>query len=159
GLLRGVIKALFYRYRSVGGYDYIGDFLISPNGPSTRHGDSGMVWNLDLTADPSKGPATPLASRDLRPLALEWGGQVFDEGGTRSAFAVATGLSNICKLLDVELVTDQSRGVSGYWGRTGHYSIAAFAQRLVGNTRLRTFLQANADILSFDLKTIEGKTF
>ncbi|MGY2904401.1 hypothetical protein [Bradyrhizobium sp. URHC0002] len=159
GLLRGTIKALFYRHRSVGGYDYVSDFLIGPaEGTSTRHGDSGMVWHLDVT-DSEAGQPKPLAMRDLRPLALEWGAQVFDEGGVRSAFAVATSLSNVCKLLNVELVTDQSRGVSGYWGRTGHYSIAAFAISLVGNERLRKFLTSNLAILSFDLDTIAEKDF
>jgi len=165
GLLRGTIKALFYRHRSVGGFDYVGDFLIAPdNGDGasrkqTRRGDSGMIWNLDVTVDEEGQPPKPLQARDLRPLALEWGGQVFDEAGRRSVFAVATSLSNVCKLLDVELVTDVSRGVSGYWGRTGHYSIAAFAIRLVGDTRLKAFLKANLARLSFDLETIKQKTF
>lgn len=162
GLLRGTIKALFYRHRSVGGYDYVGDFLIAPeeNAPSTRKGDSGMIWNLDLTQDPPPPQAPkPVAERDLRPLALEWGGQVFDEAGRRSAFAVATSLSNVCKLLDVELVTDQARGVSGYWGRTGHYSIAAFATELVADQTLKAFLQKNLGLLSFDLQTIQQKDF
>jgi hypothetical protein len=30
GRLEGRIKALFYRYKSVGGYDYVSDFLIAP---------------------------------------------------------------------------------------------------------------------------------
>ena len=160
GFVHGTIKALFYRHRSVGGYDYVGDFLISPvEGSSTRHGDSGMVWHLDVTADPEGRDPKPLPMRDLRPLAVQWGGQIFDEGGVRSTFAVATSLSNVCKLLDVELVTDQSRGVSGYWGRTGHYSIAAFAISLVDDQRLRNFLQTNLAILSFDLDTIAEKGF
>jgi hypothetical protein len=95
----------------------------------------------------------------VRPLGVEWGGQVFDDGGRRSAFAVATSLSNVCKLLDVELVTDLSRGVSGYWGRTGHYSIAAFATGLVGDARLKTFLKNNTELLSFDLTAIAEKDF
>jgi len=160
GLLRGTIKALFYRYRSVGGYDYVGDFVIgSAEGSRTQPGDSGMVWHLDLTIDPASGPPAPLPMRDLRPIAVEWGGQVFDEGGRRSTFAVATSLSNVCKLLDVELVTDLSRGVSGYWGRTGHYSIAAFAIRMVNNEPLRQFLQSNAHLLSFDLDAIKKTDF
>lgn len=159
GILSGTIKALFYRYRSVGGYDYVGDFLISPrDGTATHHGDSGMIWHLDVT-DPANGPATPLLDRDLRPLAVEWGGQTFDEDGHRSTFAIATSLSNVCRLLDVELVTDQSRGVSGYWGRTGHYSIATFAISLVRNSRLKSFLNANSSLLSFDLDKIEDKDF
>jgi len=100
-----------------------------------------------------------VSERDLRPLALEWGGQVFDESGRRSAFAVATSLSNVCKLLDVELVTDQARGVSDYWGRTGHYSIAAFATELVGDPDLKAFLKKNLTLLSFDLQTIQKKDF
>lgn len=160
GVLRGMIKALFYRYRSVGGYDYVADFLIGPaDAVSTQHGDSGMVWHLDLTVDPPQQPPVPLAGRDLRPLAVEWGGQVFDQSGQRSAFAVATSLSNVCKLLDVELVADRARGVAGYWGRTGHYSLAAFAIRLVDDAALRTFLTANTEIITFDLATIEQKEF
>lgn len=160
GLLQGTIKALFYRHRSVGGYDYVGDFLISPGeGPSTRPGDSGMVWHLDVTEDAEGRRQKPLLERDLRPLAVEWGGQVFEDAGRRSAFAVATSLSNVCKLLDVELATDLLRGVSGYWGRTGHYSIAAFATRLVGDSRLKTLLNNNAELLSFDLTAIAQKDF
>jgi hypothetical protein len=160
GLISGRIKALFYRHRSVGGYDYVGDFLISPGeGPATRHGDSGMVWHLDVTEHAVGSAPKPFSDHDLRPLAVEWGGQVFDDGGQRSTFAVATSLSNVCKLLDVELVTDLSRGVSGYWGRTGHYSIAALAIQLVGDARLKSFLRRNAEIISFDLEKIAEKTF
>jgi hypothetical protein len=160
GLLRGAIKALFYRHRSVGGFDYVADFLISPtHDVSTRRGDSGMVWHLDVTEDPKDGEPKPLSERDLRPLAVEWGGQVFEDGGSRNTFAVATSLSNVCKLLDVELVTDLSRGVSDYWGRTGHYSIAAFATRLVGDGHLKTLLAKNLETLSFDLATIAKKGF
>ncbi|MQY31929.1 phospholipase C/P1 nuclease family protein [Nocardia aurantia] len=156
GLLRGRIKAFFYRYRSVGGFDYIGDFLISPDGASTRHGDSGMIWCLDLTHDHPRGPAVPLKDRDLRPLAMEWGGQALADGHERRILAVATNLSSVCRLLNVELINDVSRGVSGYWGRVGHYSIATFATQLVGNSTLRAFLTQNLELLSFDLDTIGG---
>lgn len=157
GLLRGTIKALFYRYRSVGGFDYVADYLIAPNdGPSTRHGDSGMIWNLDLTADTPKDPV-PLARRSLRPLAVEWGGQSFDESDQTRTFAVASNLSTVCRLLDVQLVTDVSRGVSGFWGRVGHYSIASFAAGLVKNPQLREFLLSEPVLttLSFDLDIIK----
>jgi hypothetical protein len=160
GLLRGKIKGLFYRHRSIGGYDYVADFLIGPEGTvSTQHGDSGMVWHLDLTIEETGKPPLPLIQRDLRPLAVEWGGQVFDESGQRSTFAVATSLSNVCRLLDVELVTDLSRGISGYWGRTGHYTIGAMAIEQVGDPRLRDLLRKNAALISFDLNTIKQKDF
>ncbi len=160
GLVHGTIKALFYRHRSVGGYDYVGDFLLSPgSGAQTRPGDSGMVWHLDVTLPPQDDTPVALAARDLRPLAVEWGGQVFAEGASRSTFAVATSPSNVCKLLDVELVTDLDRGVSGYSGRTGHYSIAALAVRLVGDARLAALLKNNAQLLSFDVSKIVQKDF
>ncbi|WP_375414238.1 hypothetical protein [uncultured Bradyrhizobium sp.] len=159
GLLGGTIKALFYRYRSVGGYDYVGDFLIAPNGTTanTRHGDSGAIWHLDVTKDEPKEPKKPLAQRDLRPLAIEWGGQVFGDGKERSNFAVATSLSNVCKLLDVELVTDLDRGVQGYWGRVGHYSIAAFAAGLLGTGPVADLMKKNLTNLSFELDTIRDE--
>jgi hypothetical protein len=161
GLLRGTIKAMFYRYRSIGGYDYVGDFLIAPSqdGIHTRHGDSGAIWHLDLTVDETGKPEKDILQRDLRPLAVEWGGQVFDVGGRRSNFAVATSLSNICKLLDVELVTEQDRGVSGYWGREGHYSIATLAIGQLPDGPLKQLMTANADLLSFDLATLGKKGF
>ena len=161
GLLRGRIKALFYRYRSVGGYDYVGDFLIAPrsDGPGVRHGDSGAIWHLDLTPAKEDEAGKPILERDLRPLAVEWGGQVFDLDGKRSNFAVATSLSNICRLLDVEMVTDQERGVSGYWGRVGHYSIATLSIGALPDGRLKTLMDDNADLLSFDLQTITRKGF
>jgi hypothetical protein len=160
GVIAGRVKALFYRYRSVGGFDYVGDFLIAPDGErETRPGDSGMVWHLDVTAKRLNDPPPPLSARDLRPLAVEWGGQAFSDSGKRSTFAIASSLSNVCRLLNVELVTDQSRGVSGYWGRTGHYSIATFALGMVKNAALKRFLSKNAEILSFDLSAIAEKDF
>src|SRR5438045_621296 len=60
GRLEGRIKALFYRYKSLGGYDYVSDFLIAPRAlgdaanlgaPQTQPGDSGAVWHL-VTSQP-----------------------------------------------------------------------------------------------------------
>lgn len=159
GAVMGAVKALFYRHRSVGGFDYVGDFMIAPReGTHVRPGDSGMVWHLDVTPDIRTKPETPLNVRDLRPLALEWGGQVFEGGAQNSTFAVATSLSTVCRILDVELVTDADRSVSGYWGRTGHYSIAAIAIGLIREPKLKKLMQANADILSFELSAIADDT-
>jgi hypothetical protein len=72
-----------------------------------------------------------LSERSLRPLAVEWGGQVFDIDDEPVSFAVVTSLSSVCKLLDVELVTDRDPDVSGYWGRTGHYSPVAAGGRVI----------------------------
>ena len=48
GALRGTIKSLFYRHKSVGGYDFISEFLIAPEDGAvqTMPGDSGTEWHL-----------------------------------------------------------------------------------------------------------------
>jgi hypothetical protein len=153
GLLQGKIKALFYRYRSVGGFDYVADFLIAPaRGDHGAHpGDSGAVWHLQMPTRNGKEDKRPLAMRDLRPIAIEWGAQVFNESNERSTYSVATSLSNVCKLLDVELVVEGNDGVSGTWGAVGHYSIGTLAIDLVKNPTLKAFLKANADLISLPL--------
>ncbi len=158
GLLQGRIKAMFYRYRSVGGFDYVSDFLIAPGeGGGGHHGDSGALWHLQLPDPDGQEDKRPLNERDLRPLAVEWGAQVFAETGQRSTYSVATSLSNICKILDVELVVEGDDGVSGTWGAVGHYSIGTLAIDLVKNRKLKSFLQANADLISLPLDKLTNQ--
>ena len=157
GLLRGKIKAMFYRYRSVGGFDYVSDFLIAPaKGAVGAHpGDSGALWHLEMPGPNGKEDTRPIAQRDLRPLAIEWGAQTFAETSERSTYSVATSLSNICKLLDVELVVEGNTDVSGTWGAVGHFSIATLAIDLVKNKTLKAFLKANADLISLPLDDLK----
>jgi hypothetical protein len=131
----------------------VSDFLIAPDktGRSTHHGDSGAVWHLQMPLEDGTEDKGPLLERDLRPLAVEWGAQVFSESGGRSTFSVATSLSNICKLLDVELIVEGADGVSGTWGAVGHYSIGTLAIDLVQNETLKAFLKANAQHISLPL--------
>lgn len=53
GKMLGEIQALFYRYKSLGGFDYISDLLIGPRDENstllTQPGDSGTVWVYDPT--------------------------------------------------------------------------------------------------------------
>ena len=58
GQLRGQIAALFYRHRSIGGYDDITDFLIAPlpGQAQSQPGDSGTVWHLVQTGEPTAAP-------------------------------------------------------------------------------------------------------
>jgi hypothetical protein len=152
GALHGRIKGLFYRYKTVGGYEYVADFLIGPDesdpaAVQTQQGDSGTVWNLV----PDENNTRP------RPLAIEWGGQVFAAVGGHRTFALATSLSNVCKLLDVELVKDHNTGVQPYWGQMGHYSIASFACARVQTQALKDLMTRNMDRISFTLAELDPK--
>jgi len=144
GRLTGRIAALFYRYRSIGGYDEVTDLLIAPQPgtPGSQPGDSGTLWHLREEG-----------SDRLRPVALQWGGQSFvSAGGTKNFnFTLAANLSNVIRLLDVELVLDHNRGAQPFWGKTGHYGIAALACSQVTSPGLRTLMHENVDRISFPL--------
>jgi hypothetical protein len=156
GLVEGRIKALFYRYKSVAGYDYMSDLLIAPAGETqTVPGDSGMVWHLKVVADKTSDANPPATT--YRPIALEWGGQAFAAAGQTFNFALATNLSNVCRLLDVDLVSQHNTGAQPFWGARGHYSIAALAIDLVEDPKLNKLLQANAERISFDRSTLIGE--
>lgn len=145
GLLSGRIKALFYRYKAQAGYDYVSDFLIAPEGGNqTRHGDSGTVWHLGTPPSP-KEPAPA----GLRPVAVEWGGQALAERTGKYNFALATCLSTVCRILDVDLVRQHNDGAQPYWGQTGHYGIAAAAIDAVQDPALHKLLDANRGCISF----------
>jgi hypothetical protein len=166
GPLVGEVQGLFYRYRSVGGFDYVADLLIGPrpgNTPvATRHGDSGTLWfydppppKEDLEAGAHE-PEQGLRAPRLRPLALQWGGHQLlgTAGEQRMQFALATCVSTVCRVLDVELVRDWNIGLSEYWGKVGHYKIAAKACELPADDRLRKLLMANQDRIAFGDKAI-----
>lgn len=145
GRLQGRIKALFYRHKSLGGHDYIADFLIAPEPgcAQTGPGDSGTVWHLPVTP---QGTTRPV----LRPLAVEWGGQALSgAGGARLNFALATNLAKACDLLDVDMVLEHNDGVTPFWGQVGHYSIATAAIEAVKDRSLRALLTANRERISF----------
>jgi hypothetical protein len=117
-----VFAALLYRYKSVGGFEYLADFLIGPRsrrdpkriakrGSSkpellTRPGDSGTLWAFD-PVDPEK--KTKIKGNDApseyRPFGVQWGAQVFAEGGATS-YALATSLSTICTLVSFSCSTE-----------------------------------------------------
>jgi hypothetical protein len=149
GSLRGTIAALFYRYRSIGGYDDVTDFLIAPapGTASSRPGDSGTVWHL-------------VDGDRLRPIALQWGGQTFLRGVDQKwNFALAASLSNVLRMLDVELVVQYNTGAQPYWGKTGHYTIAALATTSAVRSRnLATLMQANTDRISFAVERLDHTT-
>ena len=152
--LFGEIAALFYRYKSVGGLDYVADMLIGPQPGkelATRHGDSGTlwVWDADASDDDAADNDTPANGRVriVRPLAVQWGGQSFVDRGSSQQFrfALATSLSAICRQLDVEVVRDVNTGQLAYWGKVGHFKVGFTACALLLDADLSKLMLANAE--------------
>jgi len=176
GELNGEIKALFYRYKSIGGFEYVSDLLIGPRDGShplaTRPGDSGTLWVYDEGLSPKnsrEADRSGLRARRFRPIALQWGGNILkgDNHGSGLRFALATCLSTICRELDMDIISKWNVGLSEYWGKTGHYKIAATACDLVTDRKLKKLLSANKSVIAFsdqaieagDLKKIDAKQF
>ena len=186
GVVEGEIRALFFRYESVGGYEHATDVLIGPRRndnhariknppvehPFTHPGDSGTLWFYDPPshprpddqADADFGPPPVaergLRARRLRPIAMQWGGQrVALPDGTKSAYALGTFLSSVCRVLDVEVLRDWSLGHDEYWGKIGHFAVGWKAcDRLSGT--LSDLMLANQARIGFPDETItQGKAF
>jgi len=159
GDLTGEIQGLFYRYKSIGGLEYVSDLLIGTRDPrkplGTLPGDSGTVWFYDEAAATGKKGRAP---RSLRPLAVQWGGHVLmdAQGESTLQFALATFLSTVCRELDVDILRDWNIGMNDYWGKTGHYKIAASACGLVSDPRLKLLLQRNLADIAFNDAAIEN---
>jgi hypothetical protein len=174
GVIEGEIRALFFRYESLGGIDRVTDVLIGPKtekkrqrapeqAPFTRPGDSGTLWFYDPPTsgdvNPDVGgqlpPARGARARRLRPIAMQWGGERFiSDDGTSSAFALGTFISTIFRELDVEPLRDWSTGHDEYWGKIGHFAVGWKAcDRVTG--KLGTLMKANQPFVGFgndDLK-------
>jgi hypothetical protein len=150
GRMTGEITALFYRYRTVGGIDYVSDFLISDRKGrplKSQPGDSGTLLCIDpseFERGPNDEPALP------GPFAVQWGGQKIVSGpdSVVTQFVLATSLATACRELNVELVTDWRNDVTEYWGQVGHFKIAEQAVKLTPGS-LGTFMQAQRQLITF----------
>lgn len=175
GKMTGEIQALFYRYKSIGGVDYISDLLIGSRiGETplqTMPGDSGTIWCLDplenhaTTGHTAHGNgkrkhAKNLAPR-LRPLALQWGGHVIqtEQGKAPLRFALSTCLSTVCRELDVDLLPSWNIGHREYWGEVGHFKIAASACDLVQSPHLHTLFANNTSNIAYGDDELAQGTF
>ncbi len=188
GLMLGEVQALFYRYKSMGGFDYIADFFIGPrsaagNGKSggnakgakkgrehaplaTHPGDSGTLWLLEPLNPPSAGESN--GKKDAKeqapyaPLAVQWGAQLLSSDATNpQPYALATCLSTVCNLLDVDLVRDWNLDQPDTWGAVGHFSIAAsVVAALSGQSpKLVQLMTNNAALIAPDEQTIRDSDF
>jgi hypothetical protein len=127
----------------------------------TQPGDSGTLWFYDpqLSRMEAKHKGqSGIRARRYSPLALQWGGhQLMVPGGEITlGFALGTFVSTICRELDVEIICDWNIGHTEYWGKTGHYTIAAKACEIASNPKLKLLLQKNLDRISFDDDSIRG---
>lgn len=147
GLLAGEISALFYRYKSVGGLEYVTDFLIGPGDEKptldTKNGDSGTVWIIESNDDAGKEVNLP--------IAVQWGQHCFlSEGKTlKHNYALATSLANVLRELEVDIVSGWNVD-SGYtWGEVGHYTIANFACEMLTNKNVKKLFAENLELITF----------
>ncbi len=167
----GEIQALFYRYKSVGGFEYVSDFLIGPRTKdiaqkqgghkmlSLHHGDSGTLILLELEEDDKTGN-NPTCVK-YYPLGVLWGMHEFSDGGInlKQPYILATCLSSVCNLLDVELVRNWNLDLTNTWGKTGHFKIGAKACELVSGLKLSKLLKANQKNIGYiDSDLINGNT-
>ncbi|MFN7981103.1 MAG: hypothetical protein U0Q11_04535 [Vicinamibacterales bacterium] len=180
GVMLGEIHALFYRYKTGGGFEYISDVLIGtrttgtpaskrPPSFATHPGDSGTLWMLDPVA-PEKASKTGkgAAAKDKTPpqclpLAIQWGRNMLRSAGCArpQSYALATFLSRVCAQLEVDPVRAWNIDQPDTWGAVGHFSIAACAQVSLSTRfpRLASLMKKNAPIISHDVKTIEQTDF
>jgi hypothetical protein len=154
--MSGRIYALFYRYGATAGFEYVSDILIGPRPDqafATHHGDSGTLWVLDPLKGATKGPAST-----YRPLAVQWGGQVFtdEKGDQRKSFALGTLLSTVCHRLEVTPIRSWSFELPEYWGTFGHFTIANMACSFVGKaaSKVRKFFENNLVNITFQIDDI-----
>ena len=157
GEMRAMIKGLLFRYKSMGGFEYVADYLIGSGEGNpvlpTRPGDSGTVWYLEPVLHEGD-EHRPLP----QPLAIQWGGEVLraQPGGT-APYALASSIATVCEQLDLDVVRTWNASLFRYWGAVGHYGIAGCAVQVVPIGRLRTLLQNNLDNISFPQEHITDR--
>ncbi|WP_223843344.1 hypothetical protein [Sinorhizobium fredii] len=175
GLMQGEIAALFYRYKTNGGFEYVADLLIGPRPADdgdrntvpfeTHPGDSGTLWLLEPDKNdrsgksPSKGKKPP----DYLPLAMQWGrNMLYSAGEARpQSFVLATLLSRVCADLGVDPVRNWNLDQPDTWSAIGHFSIASRAQVALSNRsqKLVSLMNNNAEIISHDDAAILAGNF
>jgi hypothetical protein len=156
GEMTGEIVALFYRYKSVGGKEYVAEFLIGGVGDAhlnIAHGDSGTLWLLETTDDDEDNKVV------YRPMALHWGQHEFVSDKEKGSFpyALAANLTTACVRLNVDLVRGWNIDNDYTWGKTGHFKVAAKACELVSNQKLKKLLMANQKNIGYVDKALLDK--
>jgi hypothetical protein len=163
GEMLGEIQGLFYRYKTGGGFEYVSDLFIGPRAPekgkgrrrtsapkfATHPGDSGTLWMLEPT---SESDSKASGSAAFLPLAMEWGRNMLASSGSAppQSYALATLLSRVCALLEVDPVRDWNIDQPDTWGALGHFSIATRTLVALSGRfpHLDTLMENNEEIIS-----------
>jgi hypothetical protein len=176
GAIRGEIHALFYRYKAMGGWEYVSDFLIGPetygNVPALKakeeeekrdqnknitlpvhHGDSGTVLYIEHPIEQKDAKPKEPTKFIYYPFALLWGKEEFFDDGeiTTHPYALATSLSTALDHLDLDLVRNINLDQEYVWGWVGHYIIGrdlGVPVDLLSSPDLQAFIKTNIDILA-----------
>lgn len=175
GDMRGEIQALLYRYKTSGGFEYVADLLIGPRSDDansksadqpqfmTLPGDSGTMWMLEpeRAAKKKKRRTEGGKNEAYLPVAIQWGRNMLRSAGKAEpqGFALATLLSRVCALLEVDLVRDWNLDQTDTWGALGHFSIAARSRVALSDRhpKLVTLMDNNSGIISrSDDEMLEG---
>ena len=175
GMMVGEIQALFYRYKSVGGFEYITDFLIGAYTKNVRklnnsskpkevfnvqYGDSGTI----LLIEQKEKDDNDKEVIKHYPLALLWGRHELGNDDESQPYGLATCLSTTCNLLDIDLVRNWNLDMPNTWGKTGHFKIAAKSCELVTNKKLKKLLMSNQQNIGYtdqdliDENVVSGNT-
>lgn len=156
GLMKGEISALFYRYASAAGYEYIADYLVGPRHAepgepvlpfSPRNGDSGTLLVVD---DPDLE-----SDVDMKAIGILWGGQKHMTEQTEQPYALVTNLASICRMLDVELVCSWNTGYDRYFGAYAHTVLPSLAADVIKDETLKELMKNNAGAFSMPLGETE----
>jgi hypothetical protein len=170
GQMMGEIAALFYRYKTNGGFEYVADLFIGPrsNGRSrkaaaqpfaTHPGDSGTLWLLEPIPKENNGKRKDDKDPvEYLPIAMQWGrNMLYSAGAARpQSYALATLLSRVCAELGVDPIRNWNLDQPDTWSAIGHFSVAARAQNGLSNRlpKLVKLMGNNALIISHDDATI-----
>jgi hypothetical protein len=178
GQMSGEIAALFYRYKTNGGFEYIADIMIGPRPVKraskskkvistfeTHPGDSGTLWLLEPVAPKpaTNGAAKEAPQPEFLPLAMQWGRNMLYSAGSAppQGYALATLLSRVCATLNVDPVRNWNLDQPDTWSALGHFAIAARAQLALSGRlpKLKKLMNNNALIISHDDATMLANDF
>jgi hypothetical protein len=177
GEIQGEIAALFYRYKTNAGFEYVADVMIGPRSPpasarrskqppfSTLPGYSGTLWLLDPKQNDSekRTKTNGTAASYYLPFAMQWGRNMLYSAGEAlpQSYVLATFLSRVCAELGVDPVRNWNLDQPDTWGALGHFSIAARTQNALSNRfpKLVKLMRNNALIVSHDGDPLRKVTY